>query len=79
MNQTLHWTLYLRSGPIEIWEGRPARGSWITYEVRNTATGETREIEPTRVLDVFEKMLPPKPTIPPPPWKTKATNTNTQS
>lgn len=51
------WNLYLRSGPVEIWEGHPRFGSWTQYEVRNTKTGETRAVEEANAAFVFNQMI----------------------
>lgn len=51
------WTLYLKSGPIEIWEGRPNHGNYSQWECRNIQSGEIRHIDQNSALLTFEQML----------------------
>lgn len=53
----IRWTLYLKSGPVEIWEGKPARGAWTQWECRNVQSGETRQVDKNTCLQTFDKML----------------------
>jgi len=41
MNSNIKWSLYCRSGNIEIWHGQSTREKWETWEVRNVRTGDT--------------------------------------
>ena len=50
------WTLYLKSGPIEIWEGKPAYGNYSQWECRNVHNGETRQVDKNSVLATFDQM-----------------------
>lgn len=52
----IEWTLYLKSGPVEIWEGKPPRGSWTQWECRNVKSGETRPVDKNNVLQTFDQM-----------------------
>jgi hypothetical protein len=52
----IEWTLYLKSGPVQIWEGKPERGSWTQWECRNVQSGETRHIDKNNVLQTFDQM-----------------------
>ena len=51
------WTLYLKSGNVEIWEGKPRFGSYSQWEVRNTISGETRPVNKNTCLQTFDQML----------------------
>jgi len=53
----VEWTLYLKSGPVEIWEGKPAHGSWTQWECRNVQSGETRAVDKNTVMTTFDQML----------------------
>ena len=57
----IRWKLYLRSGPVEIWEGRPLPGSpsggWVTWEVRNDLTKEIQRTKEVDVMTTFNQML----------------------
>ena len=50
------WTLYTKSGPVEIWEGRPARGNYSQWEVRNVQSGETRPVDRHNIFQTFDQM-----------------------
>ena len=51
------WNLYVKSGPVEIWEGTPQFGSWTQWECRNVQTGETRAVEESQVAFTLNQML----------------------
>jgi hypothetical protein len=53
----IRWALYLKSGPVEIWEGKPARGNYSQWEVRNAQSGETRPVDKNTVMTTFDQML----------------------
>lgn len=53
----VEWTLYLRSGFVELWKGIPKNGSWTQWECRNVATGETRQVDENAAPFTFSQML----------------------
>jgi len=53
----IEWTLYLRSGSVELWKGIPAKGSWVQWECRNSASGETRQVNEKEAPFIFSQML----------------------
>lgn len=51
------WALLLKSGPVEIWEGKPRFGSYSQWEVRNTKSGEAHPVDKTTCLQTFDQMV----------------------
>ena len=51
----IHWNLYVKSGPVEIWEGKPTIGAWTQWEVRTPS--QSRPCEEHQVLQLFNEIL----------------------
>ena len=57
MPNPLTWTRYCDAGDISIWQGKPLRGGWEVWEVRNSQTGEKRECTEHSALSNFAQMV----------------------
>lgn len=53
----IHWTLYAKSGDVEIWKGHPHKGNWIQWECRNDATREIRQVTEQEAPFTLNEML----------------------